>query len=184
MSRTARAAAHEPLDEVHRTMPHEARRSLRRAVAELARDRRGNSDLSVYLLLTAAGCVMVGLTAPHLYNASKTASNTFERQVEVLERGASPGGSGGLGSMGGASGGAGGWNLSVGPGGVTASGFGASVSAGGGGASVSVAQGGASVRVAQGGAGGVTVTGGGGALVGSPEEARRASAKLLEAASP
>jgi hypothetical protein len=34
---------------------------------------------------------MVGLTAPHLFKSSKTASDTFENQVKVLQRGANPG---------------------------------------------------------------------------------------------
>ena len=51
----------------------------------------GSADLNTYLLLTAAGCVMVGLTAPHLFKSSETASDTFENQVKILQRGASGG---------------------------------------------------------------------------------------------
>ena len=73
-------------------------------------DRRGSADLNTYLLLTAAGCTMVGLTAPHLFKSSKTASDTFEKQVEILQRGSS-GGAGGAGGAGGGSSGGGGWDL-------------------------------------------------------------------------
>ena len=76
-------------------------RTIGQWLPRLLADRRGSSDLNTYLLLTAAGCCMVGLTAPHLYNSSKTASNTFEKQVEVLQSGASPG----------AGGTSGGWNI-------------------------------------------------------------------------
>ncbi len=72
-------------------------------------DRRGSADLNTYLLLTAAGCTMVGLTAPHLFKSSKTASDTFEKQVEILQRGSS-GGAGGAGGAGGGSS-SGGWDL-------------------------------------------------------------------------
>lgn len=78
---------------------HRIRSLLRR----FFKDARGSSDLNTYLLLSAAGCSMVVLTAPHLFNSSKTASNAFDKQVQVLERGASPGGGtsgGGLGSSG------------------------------------------------------------------------------------
>jgi len=81
-------------------------RTIGQWLPRLLADRRGSSDLNTYLLLTAAGCCMVGLTAPHLYNSSKTASNTFEKQVEVLQSGASPGAGG---TSGAAS--SGGWNI-------------------------------------------------------------------------
>ena len=68
-------------------------------------DRRGSGDLNTYLLLTAAGCTMVGLTAPHLFKSSKTASDTFEKQVEILQRGSSSGATGAAGPSGGD------WNL-------------------------------------------------------------------------
>ena len=77
-------------------------RHLRDIVRRVFRDKRGSSDLNTYLLLSAAGCSMVVLTAPHLFNSSKTASDAFDKQVQVLERGASPGGgssSGGIGDM-------------------------------------------------------------------------------------
>jgi hypothetical protein len=83
-------------------------RILRRLFPRFLRDRRGSADLNTYLLLTAAGCTMVGLTAPHLFKSSKTASDTFEKQVEVLQRGSSPGGGGGGFGGGGAGGG---WNI-------------------------------------------------------------------------
>ena len=73
-------------------------------------DLRGSADLNTYLLLTAAGCTMVGLTAPHLFKSSKTASDTFEKQVEILQRGSS-GGAGGAGGAGGGASGGGGWDL-------------------------------------------------------------------------
>jgi len=82
-------------------------RRLGQLLPRFVRDRRGSADLNTYLLLTAAGCTMVGLTAPHLFKSSKTASDTFEKQVEILQRGSS-------GGAGGASGGAasgGDWNL-------------------------------------------------------------------------
>ena len=84
-------------------------RRLGQLLPRFLRDRRGSADLNTYLLLTAAGCTMVGLTAPHLFKSSKTASDTFEKQVEILQRGAG----GGAGGAGGAGGGAGGgdWNL-------------------------------------------------------------------------
>lgn len=65
---------------------------------------RGSSDLTVALLLTAAGAAMVGMTAPTLFKSSDTAARTFDRQVQILERGAG-GGSGG-GAQGFAAGGA------------------------------------------------------------------------------
>ena len=64
-------------------------------------DRCGSGDLNTYLLLTAAGCTMVGLTAPHLFKSSKTASDTFEKQVEILQRGSSGGVSSAAGPSGG-----------------------------------------------------------------------------------
>jgi len=81
-------------------------RTLGRWLPRLLADRRGSSDLNTYLLLTAAGCAMVGLTAPHLFNSSKTASDTFEKQVQVLQQGASPGAGGASGA-----GSSGGWNI-------------------------------------------------------------------------
>jgi subtilase-type serine protease len=84
-------------------------RFLRRLFPRFVRDNLGSADLNTYLLLTAAGCTMVGLTAPHLFKSSKTASDTFEKQVEILQRGSSPGGGGGGGGLGG--GGGGGWNI-------------------------------------------------------------------------
>jgi len=77
-------------------------RIIRRFLAPIFRglfkDRRG--DLQTHLLLTAAGCTMVGLAAPSLYNSSQKCSNTFDKQVSVLENGASPGGgAGGIGGI-------------------------------------------------------------------------------------
>ena len=74
-------------------------------VRRLLRDRVGSSDLTVALLLTAAGAAMVGLTVPSLYKSSDTAARTFDQQVQVLERGASGRGAGGLGGAGGLAGG-------------------------------------------------------------------------------
>jgi len=83
-------------------------RRLGQLLPRFFKDRRGSADLNTYLLLTAAGCTMVGLTAPHLFKSSKTASDTFEKQVEILQRGSS----GGVGGAGGGAGAAGGdWNL-------------------------------------------------------------------------
>src|SRR5688572_17494642 len=65
---------------------------------------RGSSDLTVGLLLTAAGAAMVGMTVPTMFKSSDTASRTFERQVDILERGAGGGGGGGGGSATGPSG--------------------------------------------------------------------------------
>jgi hypothetical protein len=84
-------------------------RRLGQLVPRFLKDRRGSADLNTYLLLTAAGCTMVGLTAPHLFKSSKTASDTFEKQVEILQRGSSPGGGGAGAGAGGAAGGD--WNL-------------------------------------------------------------------------
>lgn len=85
---------------------------LARLLRRLFKDRRGSGDLNTYLLLTAAGCTMVGLTAPHLFKSSKTASDTFEKQVEILQRGAGGGASGASGASGAGGGGGGGdWNL-------------------------------------------------------------------------
>jgi len=52
---------------------------------------RGSSDLTVGLLMTAAGAVMVGLAVPTLFRASDTAGRTLDRQVQILERGAGAG---------------------------------------------------------------------------------------------
>jgi hypothetical protein len=84
-------------------------RRLGQLLPRFITDRRGSADLNTYLLLTAAGCTMVGLTAPHLFKSSKTASDTFEKQVEILQRGAG-GGAGGAGA-GAAGAGGGDWNL-------------------------------------------------------------------------
>ena len=66
-------------------------RRLGRLLPRFVTDRRGSADLNTYLLLTAAGCVMVGLTAPHMFKSSETASSTFENQVKILQRGAGGG---------------------------------------------------------------------------------------------
>lgn len=64
-----------------------------RALVRLLRSELGSSDLTVGLLMTAAGAAMVGLTVPSLFKSSDTAARTFDRQVKILERGA--GGAGG-----------------------------------------------------------------------------------------
>ena len=84
-------------------------RRLGQLLPRFLTDRRGSADLNTYLLLTAAGCTMVGLTAPHLFKSSKTASDTFEKQVEILQRGSSGGAGGASGAGGGSS--SGGWDL-------------------------------------------------------------------------
>lgn len=72
---------------------------VRRVLGKLLRDRRGSSDLTVGLLMTAAGAAMVGMTVPSLFKSSDTAARTFDRQVKILERGTSGGtGAGGGGS--------------------------------------------------------------------------------------
>ena len=90
----------------------------------LLADQRGSGDITTYVLLTAAGAAMVAITLPSLFASSQGAANTFQNQVNVLERGA--GGTGGA-AGGGAAGGAG-WTLNVGANGVSASGPGGSVS--------------------------------------------------------
>lgn len=127
-------------------------RRLGQLLPRFLRDRRGSADLNTYLLLTAAGCTMVGLTAPHLFKSSKTASDTFEKQVEILQRGAG----GGAGGAGGAAGAAGGdWNLG-GQGGLSQ----LAGSLGGGGAQLS----GAASQLASGGG---QLAGSGGQLAGN-----------------
>lgn len=56
---------------------------------------RGSGDLTVTLLMTAAGAAMVGMTVPTLFKSSDTAARTFDKQVKILERGAGGGSSGG-----------------------------------------------------------------------------------------
>ncbi len=73
---------------------------VRSRIRALLSDSRGSSDLTVYMLLTAAGAAMVSLTLPQLWKSSDSAANTFRKQVVVLENGASPSG-GGTGSGGG-----------------------------------------------------------------------------------
>ncbi|MBS2015307.1 MAG: hypothetical protein JST00_20640 [Deltaproteobacteria bacterium] len=63
-------------------------RFVARALARVFRDERGSSDLTVTLLLTAAGAAMVGLTVPAMFRSSDTAARTFDHQVQILERGA------------------------------------------------------------------------------------------------
>ncbi|WP_394836796.1 hypothetical protein LVJ94_07795 [Pendulispora rubella] len=105
--------------------------SIIRRVRTLFADRRGNSDLTTYMLLTAAGAAMVGLTLPSLFSSSNSAAKTFQNQVNVLERGANPGGAGGIGS---GIGSGSGWTFNVGKDGVSVSGPGGiSGSVGGGG---------------------------------------------------
>lgn len=144
-------------------------RRLGRLLPRFFDDRRGSADLNTYLLLTAAGCTMVGLTAPHLFKSSKTASDTFEKQVEILQRGAG-GGSGGSGGGAGSGGSGGGWNLGGqgGQGGqlTGARGGGGSLTGGGGGSLT----GGGGGSLTGGGAtnGGGAASGGGAANGGGP----------------
>lgn len=136
------------------------RRRLGQWLPRLFADRRGSSDLNTYLLLTAAGCTMVGLTAPSLFNSSKTASNTFEKQVQILERGASSGG--GSSALGGAS--SGGFDLG---------GLGKLASSlGGSGSGSSLTSGGGSMVSTSGG----TISGGGSTAAGSGGAANAAPA--------
>jgi hypothetical protein len=109
-------------------------RTLGRMLRRLLSDKRGSSDLQTYLLLTAAGCTMVGLVAPSMFNSSQKCSNTFDKQVQVLERGASPGGGGGMGGMGGVGGIGGGLIgfMGIGGGGGSMTGGGGSLTNGGG----------------------------------------------------
>lgn len=83
-------------------MSHSSKAALRgrilKDVARLLRGTRGSSDLTVALLLTAAGAAMVGLTVPTMFKSSDTAARTFDRQVQILERGAG-GGGGATGSL-------------------------------------------------------------------------------------
>lgn len=135
---------------------------LRKLVSRFLRDERG--VMNEYLMLVAGGAVAVAaVVAPSLLQYAGTASRTFGRQVDVLERGAGGGGGGGGGSAGGSSGG-GGWNIDVniGRGGVNVSG---GVSGGNGnvGGSVNVGGGSGNVNVSVGnGGGGSGTTNGGG----------------------
>jgi len=130
------------------------RKAFRRSwarVRTLFADRRGNSDLTTYMLLTAAGAAMVGLTLPSLFSSSDSAARTFKNQVNVLERGANPGGGGG-GADGAGSGS--GWTFSVGKDGANVSGPGGiSGSVGSGGVSGSVGGGGSGASGGSGGSG-------------------------------
>ena len=92
--------------------------SIRGLIRAFASDSRGSGDLTVSLLLTAAGAVMVGLTVPALFRSSQAASRTFDNQVKVLERGSGTSSSGGAASGGSQSP----WEISFGPDGVKASG--------------------------------------------------------------
>jgi hypothetical protein len=74
-----------------------------RTLLRFVRSDGGSSEMTVPLLLTAAGAAMVGLVLPTLNKASDTAGRTFDNQVQILERGARTG--------------------SVGPSGTSASGF-------------------------------------------------------------
>ncbi|WP_394822988.1 hypothetical protein [Pendulispora albinea] len=126
-------------------------------VRRLFADRRGNSDLTTYMLLTAAGAAMVGLTVPSLFQSSDSAARTFKNQVDVLEKGANGGSSGGSGAGGGGSG----WTVNVGKDGVNVSGP--------GGVSGSVGSGGVSVGSGGGGGGGGSSGGGKLNLTGSSQ---------------
>ena len=68
-----------------------ARSTIRSILGRFLRNERGSSDMTVALLLTAAGAAMVGLTVPSLFRSSDTAARTFDHQVKVLERGATGG---------------------------------------------------------------------------------------------
>lgn len=136
----------------------------------LRRDSRGEGDLMTSLLLTAAGAVMVGVTVPSLFESSDAAARTFQRQVGVLERGASGSGQGGIGGSG--------WDISIGSGGISISGGNGGIggninigssgrvsgSVGGGGISVSGGGGGSGGGGSAGGAGGFAVPGAGAPL--------------------
>ena len=76
-------------------------RAFVRAVLRLTRHEDGSSDLTVALLLTASGAVMVGLAVPTLLKASDTAGRTFDRQVQILERGVGTGSTNGIPAAGG-----------------------------------------------------------------------------------
>lgn len=124
---------------------------LRKLFARFLRDERG--VMNEYLMLVAGGAVAVAaVVAPSLLQYAGTASRTFGRQVDILERGA--GGGGGGGSSGG-SGSGNGWNIDVniGRGGVNVSG---GVSGGNGnvGGSVNVGGGSGNVNVSVGNGGG------------------------------
>ncbi len=148
-------------------------------LTRLLRDRRGSSDLTVSLLLTAAGAAMVCITLPTLFAASKTASKTFQTQVSVLERGADPGGNANANEKATDP-----WSFQVGPGGVTASGplgngIHGTVSAGSNGVSGSASGGGAP---ASGGGSGASSSGGATAPSSTPSlTAAQAQQRLLEA---
>ncbi len=149
-------------------------RTLKKYLRSLIADRRGSSDLTVNLLLTAAGAAMVGITLPVLFKSSESASRTFDGQVKVLERGSS--------SANGASGGGQSpWELSFGPDGLKASG-----PVGGVSGSVSIGKNGVSGGVTSGAAGqsstgaGAHTAGGGGASTagGGSSEGTKARAVL------
>lgn len=72
-------------------MRRPSNRFVARTLARVLRDDRGSSDLTVTLLLTAAGAAMVGLTVPAMFRSSDTAARTFDHQVQILERGANGG---------------------------------------------------------------------------------------------
>jgi hypothetical protein len=129
-------------------------------IRRLLVEERGDGTLTTYLLLAAAGAVMVGLTVPSLFGSAKSAAGVLDNQVRVLEQGANPGG----GSFGGG-GASSDWTLEVGSGGVKVSGAGMSVGVTpGGNVSGSVSAGGVTVSANN---NGVTASGGGGGGGGS-----------------
>jgi hypothetical protein len=73
---------------------------LSRVLPRLLSETRGDSQLTVYLLLSAVGIMLVFLIIPLLSSASNVAASVFHLQVKVLQQGASSngGGSGGGGT--------------------------------------------------------------------------------------
>jgi hypothetical protein len=148
-------------------------------------DVRGSSELTVPILMSAAGVATVGVIAPSMFQSGTTAANTMQSQANALQSGATGGGSasGGIGGLASSlssslGGGSSPWNISVGSNGVSASGGGISgsfgsngVSVSGGGVSASTGSSGTSVSVSGGSGGsaggGSSGSGGTSSLVGA-----------------
>jgi len=156
-------------------------------VGKLLADKRGSSDLTVHLLLTAAGAAMVAITVPTLFSSSKSAANTFQNQVTVLEQGANPSGNTGGSGSGSGSGGSG-WSFHIGSGGISGStpwgsfgvgSKGGSVSGGGSGvaatgnAAMNSGASGGGAALANGGANATTNSGAGPALTGGGRKIKK-----------
>jgi hypothetical protein len=134
-------------------------RALARIIKRALADPSGGSETIVPLLWMGMGATVISLSCPTIFESGQACAQTLRTQVNVLERGASPGGGVGFGfNLGGS-----GWNFNIGfgPGGITgglSGGVGvAGVSgtfAGGGGATVGVNGGGASVGIRGGGVSG------------------------------